>query len=374
MAYQLLTALVMLSPLIKSQPGGGGMGGGGDDTGTTTTSTKCNVAGTSSTYSEYISGDVRIIQASGCANHETICIGKPVCPANDTEAVVYDKNITIPAVPCFNNYNDTSEYEWEGFPVYCLLNSLGIALNGVSFFSPSANTECKDAMGEESNSFDTCGGHAGPTGLYHYHAGPACLIDQLNDSMTVNPNGHSPQIGWAYDGFPVYGAHGLNGEYIEKCSQNTSNSSDCLDNCGGHMQHTIDGFKYHYHIAGPNGDLESSPMYPVPTTSAYPYTFGCFKGIPADWDLIATNNVPDLSCTESGVVDGYEPIAVDGVTELYVGPWQLQTPAPTTTQEEGSSAPTESPVEIQTTDEKSSVGTYGLLFVSLLSVVIITFH
>eukprot|EP00486_Rosalina_sp_Unknown_P016163 CAMPEP_0201596824 /NCGR_PEP_ID=MMETSP0190_2-20130828/193424_1 /ASSEMBLY_ACC=CAM_ASM_000263 /TAXON_ID=37353 /ORGANISM="Rosalina sp." /LENGTH=364 /DNA_ID=CAMNT_0048057391 /DNA_START=73 /DNA_END=1167 /DNA_ORIENTATION=+ len=364
MSFQLLITLVILSPLTRSQTN-------------RVRQNACNVAGGDSTYSEYISGDVRVIQASGCANHETICVGKEVCPLNNTESVPTDKNITIPARPCFNDYVDTSQYQWEGFPVYCTLGDLGIALNGVSFFSPTANTQCKDAMTDESNSFDTCGGHAGPTGNYHYHAGPACLIDQLNDSMTVNPDGHSPQIGWAYDGFPVYGAHGLNGEYIEKCSQNTSNSSDCLDNCGGHMQHTIDGFKYHYHVAGPNGDLLSSPMSPIPELDRFPYTFGCFRGIPADWDImvgISTNNVPDLNCTESGVTDDYIPTAMDGVTELYVGPWQLQTPAPTTTQEEGSSTPTESPLEMEPTDEKSSVEKNGILFVSLLSALVIICH
>ena len=120
-----------------------------------------------------------------------------------TEAAIYDKSINIPAYPCFNDYVDDSEYEWEGYPVYCLLNSLGITLNGVSIFSPSANTECKDAIGQESESFDTCGGHAGPGGLYHYHAAPACLLDQLDDAQD-SVDGHSPQIGWAYGKFYPY--------------------------------------------------------------------------------------------------------------------------------------------------------------------------
>ena len=129
-----------------------------------------------------------------------MCVGKDECPDDETEATFKNKNITIPATPCFNNY--TQDPTYDGYPVYCLLDNLGIALNGVSLFGPSGNAQCDDAVDTESYTFDTCGGHAEPSGTYHYHTAPACLLDQLDDSNDINSDGHSPQIGWAYDGFP----------------------------------------------------------------------------------------------------------------------------------------------------------------------------
>jgi len=42
---------------------------------------------------------------------------------------------------------------------------------------------------------------------------------------------HSPQIGWAVDGFPVYGPRGFGGKMMKICS--IDSSTPCLDACGG---------------------------------------------------------------------------------------------------------------------------------------------
>jgi hypothetical protein len=41
-----------------------------------------------------------------------------------------------------------------------------------------------------------------PNGEYHHHVSPACLYDHTADQQ------HSPLIGFAFDGFPIYGAYG----------------------------------------------------------------------------------------------------------------------------------------------------------------------
>jgi uncharacterized protein (TIGR03437 family) len=70
--------------------------------------------------------------------------------------------------------------------------------------------------------FDSCVGHQPGNGMYHYHANPLCLRGQLNDNLrTVRssrngvtyaelPSGwhHSPILGWAIDGYPIYGPYG----------------------------------------------------------------------------------------------------------------------------------------------------------------------
>ena len=69
---------------------------------------------------------------------------------------------------------------------------------------------------------DHCFGHQPGTGQYHYHASPRCLRLQLGDNIQVDRNTrtgpvysekagpwtHSPILGWASDGNPLYGPYG----------------------------------------------------------------------------------------------------------------------------------------------------------------------
>lgn len=59
----------------------------------------------------------------------------------------------------------------------------------------------QNAIIVEGPSFDDCLGHPAGNGEYHHHLNPTCLY---NDSLT---NVHSPIIGFAFDGFPIYGAY-----------------------------------------------------------------------------------------------------------------------------------------------------------------------
>ena len=75
----------------------------------------------------------------------------------------------------------------------------------------------RNALLAEQPTFDPCNAHQPPTGEYHYHADPVCLRLQLNDNIVKTgeryteakgPWHHSPILGWAYDGNPVYGPYG----------------------------------------------------------------------------------------------------------------------------------------------------------------------
>lgn len=50
---------------------------------------------------------------------------------------------------------------------------------------------------------DSCNGHPQQTGFYHNHINPICLYDSTNSNV------HSPIIGWAFDGYPIYGSFGF---------------------------------------------------------------------------------------------------------------------------------------------------------------------
>jgi hypothetical protein len=47
-------------------------------------------------------------------------------------------------------------------------------------------------------------GHVQPNGSYHYHGLPTGLLKKLG----VNANEHSPLVGYAMDGYPVYALYG----------------------------------------------------------------------------------------------------------------------------------------------------------------------
>src|SRR5688572_26263425 len=83
---------------------------------------------------------------------------------------------------------------------------IGVWTNGVSIFNAkdafSYNNQGvwnQDAIPNEGASFDDCLGHPAPNGEYHHHLNPTCLYDDVDNSF------HSPIIGYAFDGFPIYG-------------------------------------------------------------------------------------------------------------------------------------------------------------------------
>lgn len=266
-------------------------------------STTCAVDGSSWVYQETISGQNREIYTNMCPNHYSGC-QKRQCDGTVSESIENPTTWTIPAYPVLG----TSSY-W--FDVLCYGGPVGIALNGANIYSQFDGhpEDCGDAVQSESSTFDLCGGHADFSDYYHYHIPPTCLIDQLGDM----PDGHSPQVGWAIDGFPIYGPKGPSGVDMYPCTHSNADSTYCLDECNGYegALNGIDEFLYRYYTVGPTGDLTCSDtvlnsdrgtcdgqgnccINEVPDTSYNPYTIGCLKG--------CRNNNP--GCLNTGSV-GY---------------------------------------------------------------------
>jgi hypothetical protein len=100
----------------------------------------------------------------------------------------------------------------NGTAIETPLGHIGIWRNGVSVFNAkdarsynNKNIWHQNAIVVEGASFDDCLGHPAPNGEYHHHLNPICLYDQKDSSK------HSPIIGYAFDGFPIYGAYGFAG-------------------------------------------------------------------------------------------------------------------------------------------------------------------
>lgn len=88
------------------------------------------------------------------------------------------------------------------------LGHIGVWSNGVSIFNVSDAMSYnnqgiwnRNAYYWEGSSFDNCLGHPQQQGEYHHHVSPKCLYDQTDSTH------HSPIIGYAFDGYPVYGAY-----------------------------------------------------------------------------------------------------------------------------------------------------------------------
>ncbi|CAN5799975.1 hypothetical protein BH11BAC7_BH11BAC7_05440 [soil metagenome] len=93
-------------------------------------------------------------------------------------------------------------------PIVTALGHIGVWSNGVSVFNAkdgmsynNAGVWNRNAYYYEAISFDNCLGHPAPNGEYHNHVNPTCVYD---DADSIN---HSPIIGYAFDGFPIYGAY-----------------------------------------------------------------------------------------------------------------------------------------------------------------------
>jgi len=97
----------------------------------------------------------------------------------------------------------------SGAPTVVGLGQVGVWSNGVAIYNASDGmsynndaTWHRNAYYFEGSSFDDCLGHPDVSGCYHHHVNPKCLY---NDSDKTQ---HSPIIGYAFDGYPVYGAYG----------------------------------------------------------------------------------------------------------------------------------------------------------------------
>ncbi|MFB0942718.1 MAG: YHYH protein [Patiriisocius sp.] len=126
--------------------------------------------------------------------------------------------------------------------------NIGNFINGVSLFdyrdgvawNPNTNSFCggpgnppcpggpmavqdwnRDAVVYELDGFDCAKGHPA-MGNYHHHQNPSafkldlevvstiCNLYDADGLYAIDPDEHSPLIGYANDGFPIYGAYGFN--------------------------------------------------------------------------------------------------------------------------------------------------------------------
>ena len=134
------------------------------------------------------------------------------------------------------------------------MGPVGMALNGVVFFNPYEQEGMNAVEGYTEVWLDSCCGHPQQTGVYHYHKYPSCVKSPFADDGKQ----HSPVIGFAFDGFPVYGPYESDGLMAKDIDG--SEDLQTLDVCNGHSDATRG---YHYHV----------------TPGRFPYITGGYAGV-----------------------------------------------------------------------------------------------
>lgn len=96
-----------------------------------------------------------------------------------------------------------------GTPTVVPGGHIGCWKNGVSVFNAQDATSYnnqgvwfQNAVVVEGRGFDACNGHPTPQEEYHNHVNPRCVYDDRDSTR------HAPIIGYAFDGYPIYGTYG----------------------------------------------------------------------------------------------------------------------------------------------------------------------
>jgi hypothetical protein len=163
--------------------------------------------------------------------------------ADPTKAQAY--KFTIPTTPKYSSKVTSTS-----------LGSIGVMISGAVLYNPfegdgktvamANNFTVTNSAGITASFVDKCAGHPTPDiGAYHYHGLPNCVTAKVDK---VSKPSHI--IGFALDGFPIYGDRDIKGKLI---------TSKNLDQCNGIYSATPEFPKgiYHYVLLA-TADVRSS--------------------------------------------------------------------------------------------------------------------
>ena len=169
------------------------------------------------------------IVTNGLPNHDFH--SGPGCCASEQ-----DRTWLIPLEPANNTACNPSASS-DGCTMAPERGAIAFAVNGVAIYGPEDGPG-GDAVAGQEGAYEEdrqhvwlglCHGHSGPGGEFHYHADGNCmhwhpegeqtwLNYSMESSRTVTE--HSPIVGFALDGYPIYGfvGWGDDGEVVEMTS------------------------------------------------------------------------------------------------------------------------------------------------------------
>ncbi len=212
----------------------------------------------------------------------------------------------------------------------------------------AANSWNRDAVPSERDGFDCSKGHPA-MGNYHHHQNPSafkldknvvstiCNLYDADGLYVIDSTKHSPLIGYAYDGFPIYGAYGYkntdgtggitrikSGYSLRNITKRTTwaDGTDVADGPDVNSTYFLGYFREDYEfIANANGEYLDvhngrfckTPEYPNGTyayfatvdedwNSAYPYIVGpTFYGVTANRKVTAVSETTTVYQSTAGL-------------------------------------------------------------------------
>lgn len=245
---------------------------------------------TDSSLTITVQGDWRILESNGISVHLTGAFPNRGNPHEITEQRYRFK---VPAFPKI-----TTKITSLG------MHDFGLGVNGVPFDPGAAewylgnrqsDWQYEAMSGAIALGLDENHAHVQPTGAYHYHGLPNLLVKRLAIDSSV----HSPLVGWAADGFPIYSLYGYENADDEASDIVEMHSSyrlregkrpDGVGNPGGYYDGT---FVADYHYVQGAGDLDEcngrmtrTDEFPDGTyayflSNDFPIIPRCYKGTPS---------------------------------------------------------------------------------------------
>ena len=199
----------------------------------------------------------RTLKGNGIPNHP---VGTFAIPADSPSykyyaalpAEGYDNAAEIPILPYHLEVTLPKNPQIAEKPSCFSSLMIGVALTGAAWHAEVALDSLGNAYDPNAAlPTDRCFGHPYAT-QYHYHGYSWKCLDQ------GNPGEQSPLVGYALDGFGIYGPRDADGKLI---------TNDQLDECHGMVSEVMF-----------NGTKQS--IYHYVLNNEYPYSVGCYRGTP----------------------------------------------------------------------------------------------
>lgn len=282
-----------------------------------------------------VQGAVRYWYSNSIPDHAT---GTFPNPGNPNTISAQQSEFTMCAYPL--EAGQFTDLEIDGFSTMggCPTFEFGLALNGLEwdvvaaewFENPNTGAINYDwnenplspliNLGTDMND-----AHVQPTGKYHYHGDPTIYIAGLG----VSASAHSPIIGYAADGFPMYyryvysDAQDANSAIIEasscyqlKAGNRPGNGTTAPD--GAYDGTYVQDFEYNGTLGGCvldqcNGRFGVTPDFPNGTyyyvmTAEFPVVPRCFAGTP---DMSFSFGPPFAGCGVSNASEICSALSID---------------------------------------------------------------
>lgn len=184
---------------------------------------------------------------------------------------------------------------WEAYPAACFdVGNDELGREAIGCGGNELDNPWRYNLGSPLNRFglDVYSAHVQPNGLYHYHSTPQALYE-----IECKGTAASPVIGFAADGFPVYGpCFGDEAGTIRAAESSYALLSGVRQDVAGYTTPYAVGnvasdeyngqFIGDYQFTDGAGDLDEcngmtvDGQYGYYITGDYPYVLGCYSGTP----------------------------------------------------------------------------------------------